>query len=288
MISVTSAEKCRALIRENSARHGTCNSNCLLIGGKILDAIPKGRLFYRTFSHGLVLYRDEGNYYEASYFWKKNQPLDDLRADKDISVIEISTNNRQDAYPAQLKPNLEAAGFERFRRTLQFELNVPEAWKTLEPAYIEQLARAEANGFILRDPVPPELRKAVADLWESRLDAMTVSLSQKECLIAGTSGHAVCLTAPDGTVSSSYWWQTARTSAEGWHIVTHPSFAQQGLAILLLMHAVKKLNDNGIRRLITYIGDDNFKSINLHREIGFTGNGRTAVQFILRKRTPSQ
>ena len=280
MERLTSTEEYKTLIKTIKTRFGKVDTNCILMSGSMEPYIREERLYVRHYPNGIVLYVDEGEYYEAYYFWNPAAPLGDLRADKSISVVEANNAGKRDEYIARMEKKLQEAGFVFFKVTTQLELSVPAVWEREEQAFLRQKDELSAGGFQLLSPVPSELAAPVVELWERELDAMDIPVDHKTFLDR-PEDRTACVV-QNGQLAAAYWWRLGRTSAEGRHIVTNPGFTRRGLASLLLRFCIGTMAQDRFSRLITYVSDDNTSSLKLHEKVGFRANGKTNKQFILK------
>lgn len=266
----------KALLRANKQRLGTVNTNCMLMTCDMARYIEEGRLFADVFEDGLLVWIDEGIRNNLYYFLRPGAQLPDLRGSKSVLIEEMDRSGSRSAYFSEFEPRLFSAGFSLNRLNLQVERTLTESPES--SGVIE--AQLHADGFSLNRCVSGNVPGDVFALWKAHLDPLDIP---QDHLVLHTGESILNLIdRSTGCIAATIWWHHSGRSSECRHIVTNPHFLRQGLAGALLSLWFEDAAHAGATRLLTWINEANVPSLSLFRKHGFSENGRTSRQYLLK------
>lgn len=279
MEKVASLQAYKELVRAAKERAGRIDSNCVLMSSGMEPYIRERRLYARAYPEGLVLYADEGRYYELYYYWQPDAPLADFHADKPVSAVEVISPGKREAYAARMEEKLLAAGFRLFKTTLQLEADLTRLGYSPEEELARRMDELKAQGLSLRycdETLLPQVQR----LWEKYLDPMDVPCDH---LAEGENERILCVTDREDRVAAVKWWRCAGRTQEGRHTVTDPAWYRHGLGTTLLLAQFRYALEHGIAKNITWVSDENVRSLAMCQKVGLALNGKSSKQYILPK-----
>ena len=269
----------KELLRQNKANRTKMDTNCFLMSNAVEKLIDKGCLYAVEYSQGLIVFVDEGNYFNVYYFWESGIPLPDLKQDKPVLIEELNNKGTRDAYLEKFEPLLIQAGFSLFKHNLQVEANLKECEQELRNKFEEKKSRLEAQGFKLEPCTDDACMKDVVALWESALELTDIPQDHK---VLNPEDKVFCIFDSENTLAAAKWWHHSGKTSEGRHVVTNKAFERRGLGSTIQLAWLVDALDNGVQRHMTWIADTNTPSLEMHKRAGFLCNGRTSKQYILK------
>ena len=278
MERVTSVVEYKELIRWNKQRLEFIESNCFLMSSSMSKYIEEHRLYVQKYENGMIFFIDEGNYYNAYYFWQREQEFVNLHKDKPVLIEELNNKGSREVYLSGFEPILFRAGFQLFKNNVQVEINLKE-YNELNGRLEECLEKLNAQGLQLVFCDREEQFLQAVSLWDFSLDVTDVPQDHK---VFREEDTLACILTNGGQVVSTHWWRKTNKNSEGRHTVTHSDFYQKGLASTMLLAWCIEAKKEGIERCFTWINDQNIRSLALYQKIGFRANGRTSKQYILK------
>ena len=283
MKKVETLNEYKELLRQNKSKHRQVDTNCFLMSSVVGEYITKGCLFAEEYNQGLILFIDEGSYFNLHYFWESGTPLPNLKQNKPVVIEELNNNGSRDAYLSQFEPFLIHAGFSLLKNNLQVAALVKESDKELRDQYIsaydEKKKRLEAQGFRIRLCMDDACMEQVVSLWESALPSTDIPNAHK---VLDSDTPVMCIFDSENTLCSAKWWHHSGKISEGRHVVTNPNFERRGLGSTIQLAWIVDGLNNGVERFITWIADSNEASHAMHKRTGFLCNGRSVKQYILK------
>ena len=269
----------KELMRENKERIGKVEKNCFLMSSSMNKYIEEERLYVETYENGMVLYVDEGRYYNMYYFWKSDCKMFDFRQDKPVLIEELNNNGSRNEYIEKIESSLFEVGFTVFKNNLQLELSLKDKKKIIEKQLSEKLQKISAQNLRLEFCTDDDILEKSIILWQDSLDVTDIP---QEHMSLKSNDKLACILTETREVIATNWWRNSNKNSEGRHTVTHPEYFQRGLASTLLLVWCKDAIDQGVERCYTWVSDTNDRSLAMFKKIGFTPNGRTSKQYILR------
>ena len=277
MEKVATLEEYKGLVRGVKERAGKIDSNCILMSSAMEPYIREGRLFFRAFPEGLVLYADEGRYYELYYYWQPDAPFGEFMADKPVSAVEVISPGKREAYAVRMEEKLLSAGFSLFKTTLQLEADLTDLPYPLEEELSRRLEALKAQGITLRY-CDDALLSQVRLLWETYLDPMDVPCGHLE---ESAEERILCAVDKSGKVAAVKWWRCVNRTQEGRHTVTDPAWYRHGLGTALLLAQFLYGREHGMTKNVTWVSDENVRSLAMCQKVGLVLNGRSSKQYTL-------
>ena len=282
MEQIRSVEEYKALVRENKQQQGKVRSNCFLMSSSLDQPIRDGQLFFERFADGLVVYSDEGRYYNSYYYWKMDKALEDIRKNKPVLMEELDSGREAQEADEKKTAFLLDAGFSLYRTNYQLDRTVKSDIQKTGALLEDYLQQAENRGMTVA-PCRDEMQAAqVVSLWEQALEPTDVPWRHRR-FMDYPEDTVYCVTDSEKTTAAAYWWgASGKKTWEGRHVVVRPDCFRQGLGTLLLQLCYEKALQAGVEKISTWICDENQRSLRLHEKNGFQRNGRTSRQYILR------
>ena len=263
------------------ANLGKLDTNCYMGAAALAEPVSSKRASIQEFEQGFLVFIDEGAYDRLFYFLQHGQdaPFPALCVDKPVVLEELDSNDRRQAEIADLGERLAAQGWKLYARNLQVAAKLQEEAEKIREASAAALAKVAANGIGL---CPPDERLAtdIVRLWKDHLRTTDVP-GQHFSFLDDPEQHVVCAVDANGVLCGVNWWEYRNRTCEIRHTVTHPDYLHRGIAFAMLTHSLTTACEHGCEQAITYIDDENVKSLGLYAKAGITPNGRTSTQFIL-------
>ncbi len=276
MKKILSLQEYQSLLNSNKQAHGAVDTNCFLMSSSFAPYVDAGRLYYEQYDQGVVVYIDEGDYYNLYYYLEKDAAFPKIHQEKPILIEEIDSRGTREAYLQELEPRLQTAGFSLYRVNEQFEKKLSA--EDPEPAYRKMLDALQVQHLSITRCTDKAMAAEVIRLWESELELSDVPAAHRQFLEKGDTVY--CIVNEKGQVVSTYWWARAgRRAYEARHIVTHPEYLRKGLGKTLMLACFMDVKAQGVDTIITWISDQNTRSIALHEKMGFRKNGRHSRQY---------
>lgn len=281
MKKIESLSEYRALLGENKKTHNGIDKNCFLLPSGMEKFISAGKVYYRSYDQGILIFIDENSYYNLYYYIEKGSTFPVFSCEKPVLIEELSQNGSRDAYIAANEARLKAAGFGFYRKSFQYEIGIgAEEQQRFCTAEKEQAMKA--SGFRYDTACYADFRPQIISLWKASLDFGDISgddlaleLSQDEELLT--------VIGADGDIACTYLYEiVGRDVSEGRHVVTNPSCYRKGLGSFVLGLTLDHLRTEGIKRHYTWIHEQNIPSVRMHERLGFLRNGRSSIQYILK------
>ncbi len=279
MKKIESLNEYKELLRKNKANRTHMDTNCFLMSSAVEKLIDKDCVFAVEYSQGLIIFIDEGSYFNLYYFWESGMPLPELRQNKPVLIEELNNNGTRDAYLEKFEPVLTKAGFSLFQHNLQLEANLKDCEQELRDKLEQKKNRLEAQGFRIEPCTDEACMKKVVSLWESALEPTDIPKDHKGL---NPENEVFCIFDNENTLCAVNWWHHSKKTSEVRHLVTNKDFERRGLGSTLQLVWLVNALDNGVERHMTWIANTNTPSLELHKNAGFKCNGRTSKQYILK------
>ena len=274
--SVDSFDGLRAALK---GRCGRLDTNCKMGGSALADAISRREARYTEHDRGLLVYIDEGRYERVYYFVACGADFPEAASDKLLVIEELDVNGRRADYLQALGDKLAARGWRRQACNLQVERRLGEG----DAPEIEQaLARAEerlAAGGLELAMCDESMVAQVHGLWHAHLKPTDVPRAHFG-FMEDPGQRVICAVDGAGRVCGVNWWEFGNGACEIRHTVTAPDCYRRGIGYAVLMAAMHDAVAHGARKAMTYIDEDNCRSIALYGKSGIVANGRTSTQFV--------
>lgn len=268
----------KELIRWNKGRLGKVDSNCFLMTKSIGVFIDEQRLYVQKYENGIVLYVDEGNYYNAYYFWKPEAEFADLSKEKPVLIEELDNNGARESYLSSHEQRMIESGFELFKTNLQLERALSDEGAELGKELEERTVKLQNMGLSLSFCDSQKTLEKVLSLWDSALDIADIPQDHK---VMSEDAPILCVF-DDEKLAAVSWWQHSKSISESRHIVTDPDYYKRGLASTMLIMWMDDAIKNNVGKCLTWISDHNFRSLSMYEKLGFTRNGKISKQYILK------
>ena len=279
MEKIHNLDEYKEILRLNKERIGKVEKNCYLMAGAMNKYIIEERLYVETYENGIVLYIDEGRYYNMYYFWKTNCEMADFRQDKPVLIEELDNNGSRTEYIKNIEQFFLDVGFEEFKNNLQLEMSLKDKEKDIENLLSKKMLKLSEYNLQLEFCSDDDILKKSIKLWQNSLDATDVP---QEHMSLGLDDKLVCILNEERKVVTTHWWRNTKKNSEGRHTVTDSEYFQRGLASTLLLVWCQDAIKQGAERCFTWVSDINVRSLAMYKKIGFVPNGRSSKQYILK------
>ncbi len=278
MEQIESLERYRALLRQTRGEHGKTDSNCYLMEAQVKNSIGQGRLFFQSYSGGVMILVDELNYYTAYYLWEQGKAFEDLRQDKPLLLCEYDSAGRRRDYIRTIEEKLGAVGFSLQKIS---EMAVLDTGRCAEnPARDDHEERLRARGLKILECTQADMRDEVVSLWDRTFSITDIVLDDRAFL--QNEGMTVfCIVNDCREVVSTGMMVFQGNSCQFRHQVTLPRYRHQGLGEILEWVRIRIAQEKGAREIAVFINEDNVASWRLHEKTGFRHSGKTSRQYIL-------
>lgn len=281
MKKIRNLDEYKEILRLNKERIGKVEKNCYLMAGAMNKYIMEERLYVETYENGMVLYIDEGCYYNMYYFWKTNCKMEDFRQEKPVLIEELDNNGSRTEYINNIEQYFFDVGFEKFKNNLQLEMSIKDKKKTIEEQLSKKMLRLSEQNLQLEFCSDDDILKKSIKLWQNSLDVTDIP---QEHMSLGSDDKLACILTEERQVVTTNWWRNTKKSSEGRHTVTHPEYFQRGLASTLLLVWCQEAIKQDVERCFTWVSDTNVRSLAMFKKLGFVPNGRSSKQYILTQR----
>lgn len=280
MILIESLTQYKMLILQNRQRFAKVESNCFLMPNDVKRMIDEGRLKANIYEKGLYLFAEEKYFSKLYYFWDASSEFFRPPQGKTLLVEEMGSESWKKSV-TESEEKLSRSGFRRYKRNLQFTVNMGERALAIERELPSRLAHLNEIGIRIIPCDTSFFAEQTVALWYKELDKTDIPEKHTQ-FMSCEDDHVVCTVNDKNEVVGAYWWRIeGKGSGEGRHIVTRQDHLRQGIGTALLLHSQKELLSRGISRMLTWISASNEKSILLHKGVGFQKNGRFCIQYIL-------
>lgn len=280
MRKIQTLSEYKEILRQNKSKRCHVATNCYLMAGAMEEYIIKGCLFAAEYDDGLIIFIDEGNYFNLYYFWESGMPLPNLKQDKPVMIEELNNNGSRDDYLSQFEQLLFQAGFSLYKHNLQVVAILKDGEQDRYISiYEEKKKRLKAQGFRIEPCMNEACMKQVVSLWESALDSTDIPQSHK---IFNPDNRVFCIFDSENKLCAAKWWHIGGKTSEGRHVVTNKEFERKGLGSTIQLAWITDGFNFGVERYMTWISDTNEASLAMHKKAGFLCNGRSSKQYILK------
>lgn len=275
MRKVNSLEEYKAIIKDNKTKHKHIDTNSFLMKKDIEEMIEAGSFYVEAYSSGIAFFSDEGTYYKCYYHVESEMEFPLMLPDKPVVIDELDKEGRRSAHISRSEVKFHQKGFSYYRTNRQYEKALcsrTSAEKELSGAFHMVFVTAS------KDERQMDCMQQSVMLWDQNLELADIEKSHRT--LKEGSG-IVCITSPDKRVVSTEWFHNEGGRSEGRHTVTDPEFRGCGFAKALLYEWCSRAYEAGMKKAVTWIAEDNARSVRLHKSVGFMETGTVCRQYIL-------
>ena len=231
------------------------------------------RLFYEQKEDALFVYADEINYYELFYMAKDDARLSDAGKEKDVLINEAKLLKNEG--PVSYNKNYLKNGFKVRSVNYQFINDLTANSTLIESEHQNVIA-------LLNDPdhqiacEEQSDRKDVKDLWLRGLKNTDIPASHF------VKGSILTLSDTHGSLIGAGWYDAINERDIEWrHIVVDENARGKGFGRLITLHFLFLALKQNRKRAISWIEENNTRSMNMHEKLGFRKTNRISIQYII-------
>lgn len=269
------------LINEIRTPGQRVTTNCYLLPGDLKKNIELHKLSWIRISTGILILRENRDFYNLYYFLASPLPLHDqvdLSGLRKPVTIDILTKTTDFSKVSVLYEDFwQRSGFRFFKRNFRFHLDLPSGDReSLFHLYLDP------NYYDHRQIREEEIAQ-VNRLWRNALDPYSVAFLDEEMMKDCTATQRVyCICDKEDHVVAAYRMEIKGKTAIFWQVVVEKNHREMAKALDILNK--QYLIHPEITRFEFWVDEGNIKVIRAMRKLGYVQDPLINIQYIYNPR----
>lgn len=254
-------------------------TNCYLLPGGINYYAQQDRLSYLQINDGLLLFRDNQNFFSLYFFLFENTkalnsfPFSQLEKPVIVDLIFLETN-----------PSQSLLRVEELYHEINFQTYKTYKHMSMEPRMRENLANYPAIIGLEQYQISfasLDDQYRIQEIWQNNLDIYSYPLpNSAEMHTILSSKQVFTIYEKDKTPIAALQLQQNGTTGIISHVVVDRNYRNRGLSKTLLRYCIQA--SCNLYRYHLWVEETNQPAINLYKSCGFVFDGRISHQLIKR------
>ena len=262
--------------KKNKAR---CASNKFLLKDELTALITAGKLYFEEADGVMWFFSKESYFYTSHFYVPAGTPIHMRRQDMDV-LVELTGNETR--YNQQWEDELVAAGFEKHDKYLEFGCDLEQIIDKEREMNLKLHAFCKRYGFSYRKAAKadyPEMWR----LWEEKLEKRRYTLyamTDAELDEMEKYGRCILICGQNGEIIATDMYTRKGANAYSFHTATY--YLELGLGGCIGNEMMIRMYDEGCRKSIGWIREDNIEAIKLAKRRKSVLTGKFYIQFVYR------
>lgn len=243
---------------------------------EVVRLISSNRLYFSRYEDILLIYRDEGAYWQVSFIAPPLRETKEIKTDKKCVLTLYPNTKKTLEKDAEILKIAEAIGFKRKTCYRYFEIDLEKRKEEIKTELEKSTALLNKKGFFLAK-YSSTYGNMIRSLWTSCFGAENVSIDDMTDEIKKT----VVAIDKNGKLCGTYLPKENGKSFSLWHLAVDEGCRGNGIARCLTLKLFGMALNSGYTKAFNWIADDNVSSLALHKNLGMVSTDIVAVKYML-------
>lgn len=273
-LPVTRRDDFDRLVAHTHARFTSVETNCILTAEEIDRLIKRGSLYYDIDGAGVCFLDDEGDYYRAHFYFKRDARFSFAPLEKPVIVEFLVTEYEAREAVKDMERRWMDNGFLRYIVNLKMYLPL-DGYKPHASTIHSHLGTFSARWATEKDA------DQILSMWREALNPTNSAIPSREELLYEISNRSIVVMANEKEVAAANKMVIAGETVSTWLGTTRPEYRRIGLSTAMKQFIYKTAIEKGCTLCYTWVDRENKVSVRALEKIGFRYLGEHTEGFIL-------
>lgn len=259
-------------------------TNFFVFGENLRHIIEQENLYYEVSDDCVLIFLDEGNYFQFYYYLAKDADLPHIPVHKTVSAWLVRNEGIIEDVKKQ-KEKLEAAGFLWKETSAQYSMSLEEEKDAIQKQYEIFGGRIAQEGLQIGYLSMEDDSTEIQRLWEASFEVYRrPDLSERlEEIIQNKNVMIVRdVMTRNRKIVATQMMEIQNKTIHTSKTCVHEAYRGKGIGKMLLISSLMDAMQRGCRRWIVEIDENNISSIRMHSIVPMVRTGILSEQFVYR------